>query len=127
MYERQAAKVLAVVQRFYDAFGIRFHGDGSLHDHVPRPAVVALPEHWTTENGVTEHETDGRPVQNVSATRAAASGPVLEKRKRARARQGTLNNRSREEKQINADWPPEVSGRTRVRARAPTVTAFTVC
>jgi len=43
--QRQTTEVFAVVQRFHDAFGVRFHTDRTLHNHVPRFAVVSLTEH----------------------------------------------------------------------------------
>lgn len=43
--QRQSTEVLAVVQGFHQAFGIRFHAHRTLHDHVPSSAFVPLPEH----------------------------------------------------------------------------------
>lgn len=47
VYQCQTTKVFAVVQRFHNAFGICFHVDRALHNHVPRFSFVPLPEHYT--------------------------------------------------------------------------------
>lgn len=111
VYERQAAKVLAVVQRFHDAFGVRFHGHRSLHDHVPRPAVVALPEHWTTENGVLSTRPPRRNVvfDTCGRRRACARARVWDVNKQPVGPGGETERTRRS----------EASGRN--------VTAFTVC
>ncbi|KAE9534976.1 hypothetical protein AGLY_008268 [Aphis glycines] len=71
--------IFAFVQRFYNAFGVRFHADRTLHDHdeLQTPQQMPVP---VSPNLADEREPSARLTPQISAlsprARRCASGPL---------------------------------------------------